>query len=187
MFANFFPLYNYHNSSLKPLIWLLAYYRNRALCRKMAHVGWFTSGVLEGILTQEKFIDSHKKFLFNFLTFSNFALLRVRNTDNILMTHFLAQLKTSISWKLFRIETTCGRHFQTLMPLHPLTRPEISLGFVSFFFLLLDSIHALICSQGACSSLTVYGKTCLCRGFTHVHTSVILYVTHTPSCHRCQT
>lgn len=128
-----------------------------------------------------------KKFLFYVLTFSNFALLWVRNTDNILMTHFLAQLKTSISWKLFSIETTCVRCFQTLMPLQLLIRPEISLGFVSFFILFLDSIRALICSQGACSSLTVYGKTCLCKGLTHVHTSVILYVTHTPCCHHCQT
>lgn len=136
----------------------------------MAHVGWFTSVVLEGILTQEKLINLHqKKILFYILTFSNFVLLWVRNTDNILMTHFLAQPKTSTSWKLFRIETTCGRWFQTLMPLHLLIRPEISLGFVSFFILLLDSIHALICSQGACFSLTVYEKTFLCKGFTHAH------------------
>lgn len=118
--------------------------------------------------------------------------LWVRNTDNILMTHFVAQLKASISWKSFWIETTCGRCFQTLMPLQLLIRPEISSGFVWFFILFsgwffLDSIHALICSQGACFSLKVYGKTCLCKGFTHVHTLVILYVTYIQCCHRCQT
>lgn len=132
-------------------------------------------------------ILTKKNLLFYILTFSNFVLLWVRSTGNILMTHFLAQLKTSISWELCRTETTCGRCFQTLMPLHLVIRPEISLGLVSFSVLLLDSIHALICSQGAWSSLTVSGKTFLCRGFTHVHTLVILAVTHTPSCHHCQT
>jgi len=101
----------------------------------MAHDGWFTSGVLEGIFTQEKIVYSHKKFFFPFLAFSHtlaafFTLLWVTNTDNMLMTHFAAQLQTSISWKSFWIETTCGRCFQTLMPLQFLKRPEISLGFV---------------------------------------------------------
>lgn len=49
------------------------------------------------------------------------------------------------------------------------------------------SIHILICSQGVCSSLKVYGKTCLCQGFTHVHTLVILYGTYIQCCHHCQT
>lgn len=158
----------------------------------MAHVGWFTSGVLEGIFTQEKIVNSHKKVFFHFLTFPHclavfFILLWVRNTENILMTCFVAQLKTSISWKSFWIETTCGRCFQTWMPLQLLIRPEICLGFAWFFILFSDSIHALICSQGARSSLKVYGKTCLCKGFTHVHTLVILYVTYIRCCHHCQT
>lgn len=115
--------------------------------------------------------------------------------ENTLMTRFVAQLQTSISWKSFWIETTCKRHFQTLVPLQLLIRLEsglfclitIFLSFLLLFVCLFRFNPYSDLSSGSLLFSKSYGKTCLCQRFMRVHTLVILYGTYIQCCHRCQT